>query len=119
VKVFFGSERPSTSSAGIFGLFFSLEDLGVQAGQTVYGYSIFAGDVETSVLEELLNWMGSAYDTETAASNGGLDLVSGGSAFIEKDIDINDLIIVIPEPGTLVLAGILMATAFIGLKRRK
>lgn len=48
------------------------QDLGVAAGATFYGYSLFANDVTQG--DNLVNY--SSFKTDTSAANGGLDLTS-------------------------------------------
>lgn len=94
----------------IHGVNIALSDLGLDAGDTVYGYSLFAADV-TATGNALLDWNDSnnfSTDTGVDDSNGGLDLMA-----------YNGVYVVIPEPGSLVLMGILLGTALLLLKRRK
>ncbi len=66
------------SPQGIKGVFVSFQDLGITAGQTLYGYSLFGEDVTGS--HNLVNYQ-SFPKTET----GGADLVGGGHFFLETN----------------------------------
>lgn len=94
-------------SQNIHGVNISVVDtLGIASGVLIYGYSLFAGDV-TGSGNDLVNWNNASFfPTNTNPANGGLDLMAYHGVYV------------IPEPGTLLLAGILLGTAFIGLKRR-
>lgn len=101
-----GSYRPSTTvnDQSAYGLFFTLEDLGAAVGESIYGYSLFAGDTtwggDTS---NLLDWTNPQFfPTDTPAATGGMDLVSGGSGILRVGLDTTGLII--PEPGSAMLA---------------
>ncbi len=87
------------------GIFFSLDDLGVSLGDTIYGYSLFGGDI--GLTSNLVDWM--TFPTNTSAANGGMDLVSGGIAFTIQGQDTDGFFgtpaSVIPEPSTW-LAGL-------------
>ena len=72
------------NTQGIFGLFFSLESLGVNIGDTIYGVSIFPGDVTSSM--NLLTLSNVPQNTDAGSnSTGGLDFMSGGGFFSFKD----------------------------------
>jgi hypothetical protein len=84
--------RPSADvgSQTIHGTVFTYADLGISAGDTVYGYSLFGGDVNTDD-HELLNPSGFPVDTSSSSNaTGGLDLISSGTT-------------VVPEPFSAVL----------------
>jgi hypothetical protein len=118
-----GEFRPSDTtpdSQNLFGLFFSLEALGVTVGDTVYGYAIMAGDTVVSDLNALLDWTDpNVYPTNTTSTHGGLDLVSGGSAFIRDGLDTDGLFTAIPEPSVFALVAALGAFGLVMVRRRR
>ncbi|NBC16195.1 MAG: T9SS type A sorting domain-containing protein [Bacteroidetes bacterium] len=72
--------HPSAEVTGqdICGVYVSLQDLGVLAGETFFGYSLFGGDVNTT--DHTLTDP-STFPTSTSNSDGGLDLIAGGDIF--------------------------------------
>ena len=71
--------RNTVTGQTLRGMFFSLEDLEVSAGDTVYGYSLVSSDEGTACLNN-------SDDTSCDTSAGsGLDLVAGGSFFETAD----------------------------------
>lgn len=83
--------RPShaTGSQPIDGVFISLTDLGISAGQTVYGYALFPNDVPTgSDSNDLVNLVGFPTDTSGASGEGGLDLMAGGGVYLTESLQI-------------------------------
>lgn len=72
------------SSEVIQGMVVSLSDLGVSAGQIIYGYSIFAADTDENNMGVDLTDI-STFPTNTASSDSGLDLVAGLSAAVSDD----------------------------------
>ncbi|RME96051.1 MAG: hypothetical protein D6766_01665 [Verrucomicrobia bacterium] len=99
-----GHYAPSADPDGqhVRGLFFSLADLGVSGGQTVYGYSLFGYDVtDGGNPANLLDWTQTGHFPQTTSSSsgyGGLDLVSGGFGFIEQSINPQEVLVPVPEP---------------------
>ncbi|MEM1042529.1 MAG: SdrD B-like domain-containing protein [Bacteroidota bacterium] len=61
------------------GVFVSLADLGVAAGQTIYGYSLFGEDTPPSA--DLVD-----YASFPKTEDGGADLVGGGQFFVATNI---------------------------------
>lgn len=68
---------------GIGGVFVSYADLGLTAGQTVYGYSIVGNDFPVSgVGSDLVNWSNTTFfPTNTVADDGGLDMIAVSGIF--------------------------------------
>ena len=64
------------------GVAVSFTELGIAANQIVYGYSIFASDVDDA-LHDLTDI--STFPTNTLASNSGIDLVAGVTAAVSSD----------------------------------
>ncbi|AXJ02353.1 LruC domain-containing protein [Cyclonatronum proteinivorum] len=60
------------------GILFTFEILGLSPGQTIYGYSITAGDAPANSAD----WFDvSTFPTNTNATDGGLDIAAGGAYF--------------------------------------
>ena len=87
------------SSQNIHGVFISFADLGIANNETIYGLSIFPGDVNSSM--DLVGLTNVPTNT-TASSNaaGGLDLMGGGGFFSSVDLNITDLSVNISTPAT-------------------
>ncbi|MCH8569103.1 MAG: LruC domain-containing protein [Balneolales bacterium] len=65
------------------GILFTFAQLGVSAGDRIYGYSLTAGDSPTNTA----NWLDvSTFPTDTNAAFGGLDLVAGGAFFSSNPV---------------------------------
>lgn len=64
------------------GVAVSFDDLSIASGQVVYGYSIFASDVDPNV-HDLTDI--TTFPNTTLASNSGLDLVAGITAAVSSD----------------------------------
>jgi uncharacterized repeat protein (TIGR01451 family) len=78
--------RPShvVGSQTISGVYVSATDLGVVAGDIIYGYALFAGDVPlTTPSANLVSLAGAAFPLTTSGSSGsgGLDLIAGGGIY--------------------------------------
>ncbi len=78
IGTYFGSQ----TSQVVQGVAVSFTDLGVAANEVVYGYSIFASDVDASThtLTDI-----STFPTDTKASDSGLDLIAGVTAAVSAD----------------------------------
>ncbi|WP_448600100.1 cadherin-like domain-containing protein [Thermoleptolyngbya sp.] len=63
----------------IGGVFLSYSALGISAGQTFFGYSVFPNDVGT----DLVGLSDVSLTTSSASGQGGLDLVAGGGIFVK------------------------------------
>lgn len=95
------------TNQGVAGVFISFADLGIAQGTTVYGYSLMATDVNTT-LAGLVDWTNtSAYLTNTSDTIGSIDLLSlNGRRFV-------------PEPATYGAMLIAAVAAAIGWRRRQ
>lgn len=79
--------RPSaqTTNQNISGIYFSLSSLGVNAGETIYGYALFADDIDSSY--NLVNYNSFPTTTsEASTGGGGLDLMAGGGIFTQNGL---------------------------------
>ncbi|WP_286755031.1 T9SS type A sorting domain-containing protein [Roseivirga sp. UBA838] len=70
------------TSQTVQGVAVSFTELGIAPNQVVYGYSIFASDVDDAV-HDLTDI--STFPTNTTAANSGLDLVAGVTAAVSSD----------------------------------
>lgn len=98
-------------SQNVFGIFVTMADLGISADQHFYGYSLFAGDLTTNIINNsLLDW--TSYSTSTGYGDGagGLDLLAGGSIMYTGDNPF------VPEPATMAM--IAAGFACLAAKRR-
>lgn len=70
------------------GILFTFQTLGLSAGQTIYGYSLTAGDAPANSA----NWFDvDAFPKDTGVTEGGLDLIAGGAFFSANPvIEAND-----------------------------
>lgn len=96
-------------SQDIYGINIGVNDsagLNIANGTDIFGYSIFAADV-TATGTDLTQWDNSSFFPTDTSTDSGLDLMAYHGIYV------------VPEPGAIVLAGILLVTAFFGLKRRK
>ncbi|WP_205371170.1 cadherin-like domain-containing protein [Thermoleptolyngbya sp. PKUAC-SCTB121] len=77
-----GNPRFSSNigSQNIKGVFLSYSALGIGAGQTFFGYSVFPNDVGT----DLVNLTDAVLNSSSASGQGGLDLVAGGGIFVKS-----------------------------------
>lgn len=105
------SGTPGEHDLFLVGLLIRFTDLGLNVGDTIYGYSLMAGDVSASHGSDLVNWTnGSVYRTDTDASTWGNADFAGFGAQIARPV---------PEP-PLFGAGLLaIGTAWIVAKRRR
>jgi VCBS repeat-containing protein len=71
-------------SQNIKGVFISIASLGITANQTVYGYAVFPGDINSS--HNLVGLSNFPQNTSGASGQGGLDLISSGGLFIPKNV---------------------------------
>jgi hypothetical protein len=84
------ADSETATAQGIGGAFISFANLGIANNTTIYGYSIFAGDV-TNTVANLADWTNATYyPTVTTDTSGGIDLV-GFNGRISRPV---------PEPGT-------------------
>lgn len=74
----------SQSAQTVQGVAVSFQELGISAGQIVYGYSLFASDTNEANSGIDLTDI-NTFPTNTLASNSGIDLVAGVSAAVSSD----------------------------------
>ncbi|MGB2087058.1 MAG: T9SS type A sorting domain-containing protein [Psychroflexus salarius] len=80
-------ESATVGSQTIEGSLFTFGDLGLTAGQTIYGYVLFANDVTATTNAEINDFTNATiYPRNTNSTNGGADLIAGGSVFVEAFI---------------------------------
>lgn len=79
----------NSTSLNLFGTAVSFSDLGVSAGDIIYGYSLFAYDVEsgTHVLTDI-----TTFPTNSPSLVSGLDLVAGISAAVASDENLTNAV---------------------------
>lgn len=103
-----------SSDLSIVGILIRFTDLGLTAGQTIYGFSLMAGDVTASSGSQLVNWNNTTvYPTTTnAGSNPNADYgnvdFAGFGAQISRPV---------PEPATY--GAILLSVLGVGLTIRR
>ncbi|MBE9039810.1 DUF4347 domain-containing protein [Oscillatoriales cyanobacterium LEGE 11467] len=94
-------EKESSPGQFIIGTFLTYDELGINASETFYGYSIFPSTITddgsdgTLTSNDLVNLTNFATTTTNTGSQGGLDLIGGGGFFIvdeppEIDLDESD-----------------------------
>jgi Ca2+-binding RTX toxin-like protein len=72
------------------GVYVSYTDLRVVAGETFFGYSLFANDVN-GTREQLVDFTNAAvFPTNTNEADGGLDLIAGGVVYSKVLVSISD-----------------------------
>lgn len=74
----------SQTAQTVQGVAVSFQELGISAGQVVYGYSLFASDTNEANSGIDLTDI-NTFPTNTLASNSGIDLVAGVSAAVSSD----------------------------------
>lgn len=75
----------NTQSRG--GVFVSLQDLGIAAGQTIYGYSLFSSDLPLSATPtNLVDYTNSTYFPTNTGNPGGIDLLAITGIFFETTV---------------------------------
>ncbi len=100
----------------IAGVTLNLGDFGLASGTTIYGYSLFAGDVtDGGNINNLVNYNNTTYfpsntnDNSSGGDNGGLDPVAvNGVLFNEHAL---------PEPSTYGLCFGALGLAWVALRR--
>lgn len=102
-----------TGAQGIGGIVFSMADLGITNGTTIYGYSLFGFDTtDAGNSANLINWNNTTYypaNTTGATGTGGIDLATlNGINFS-----------IVPEPSTYALWGIVLMGAAAALHQRR
>jgi hypothetical protein len=69
-------------SQSVKAIFIKFSDLGITAGQNVYGYALMANDVTATTSAQLLNYTSNTYFPQTTTTaNGGMDLSSAPGIF--------------------------------------
>ena len=74
----------SLGSQKINGIFVSIASLEVDSGNTIYGYALFPGDINSS--SDLVGLSDFPGNTSAASGQGGLDLISSGGLFIPNNV---------------------------------
>ncbi|MGV2829302.1 Ig-like domain-containing protein [Myxosarcina sp. GI1(2024)] len=69
-------------SQNLKGVFVSISALGITAEQTIYGYSVFPGDIDSD--NDLVGLSDFPLNTSSQSNHGGLDLISSGGLFVPK-----------------------------------
>lgn len=103
------SGTPNSNDLYLVGILIRFTDLGLSVGQTIYGYSLMAGDVTAASGSDLVNWNNtSVYQTDTdGATWGNMDFMGFG-AQISKPV---------PEPSTYGALFIGVGLAFFSFRR--
>ncbi len=109
----------TSNDQGPGGVIFELDDFGVSAGTTIYGYSLFGYDVSTGGNpNNLIDWTNATYfPTNTPEGNntaGGFDF-SGVNGIFFQDV----AFAVVPEPSAFGLGGIAVITLALFRRRRR
>lgn len=81
--------RPShtVNNQPIDGVFLSVSDFGIPAGQTIFGYALFPNDTPNgSSSNDLVNLTNFPTTTSGASGQGGLDLLAGGGIYIADSL---------------------------------
>ena len=74
----------TVNGQSIHGIFVSIGSLGIDSGETIYGYALFPGDVNSS--NDLVGMSDFSGNTGAGHGAGGLDLVSSGGLFIADGV---------------------------------
>ncbi|MCF8219336.1 MAG: T9SS type A sorting domain-containing protein [Bacteroidales bacterium] len=78
------------SKQTIHGVFITYAQLGINSNETMYGVSIFPGDVDNTM--DLIDLSDVPNDTPTGSGGpGGLDMMGGGGYFGSEDVLVSDL----------------------------
>ena len=75
------SRTTKIGNQNIKGIFVSIASLGITSGQTIYGYSVFPYDINTTDLVDFSNF---PTDTASGSGEGGIDLISSGGLFVPE-----------------------------------
>jgi hypothetical protein len=103
------SGTPNSSDLYLVGTLIRFTDLGLNVGDTIYGYSLMAGDVTASSSTDLVNWNNSSvYRTNTDPTTWGNMDFMGFGAQISRPV---------PEPSTYGALLLGAGLAFFGLRR--
>jgi len=83
----YNTGTPGSNDLYLVGILIRFTDLGLSVGQTIYGYSLMAGDVTASSGSDLVNWNNtSVYATNTDASTWGNADFAGFGAQIARPV---------------------------------
>lgn len=74
----------SLNKQKINGIFVSIASLGIDSGETVYGYALFPGDITSA--NDLTGLSDFPGDTSSDSGKGGLDLISSGGLFTPQGV---------------------------------
>lgn len=105
------SGTPGEHDLFLVGILIRFTDLGLNVGDTIYGYSLMAGDVSASRGSDLVNWNnGWVYDTDTEAGDWGNADFAGLGARIARPV---------PEPRTYGAVLLAVASLWLFAQRRR
>lgn len=115
--------------------FITLRDLGLNVGESFYGYSLFGGDVDPGIsfasdptaYSDLLKDVTdqTVFPQNTGSANGGLDLVSGGLFFDSEGVPTTGFVTPTPIPPAVIpfhsdfLPGLLIVTVWFARRLKK
>lgn len=105
------SNTASAGSLQLVGILISFADLGISAGQTIYGYSLMAGDVNPGAsAANLVNWTSNTYyPTNTdPTGTGNMDFMGFGAQISRP----------VPEPSTYGAIFLGLTSAAFAVRRR-
>ncbi|MBI2514292.1 MAG: PEP-CTERM sorting domain-containing protein [Opitutae bacterium] len=103
------SGTPNSSDLYLVGILIRFTDLGLNVGDTIYGYSLMAGDVTASTSSDLVNWNNSSvYLTNTDPTTWGNMDFMGFGAQISRPV---------PEPSTYGALLLGAGLALFGIRR--
>jgi hypothetical protein len=94
----------------LVGILIRMADLGLSPGQTIYGYSLMAGDVTATTGTQLVNWNNATYyPTNTdSAGYGNMDFMGFGAQVSRP----------VPEPSTYGAIFIAVSIGFVFIRRK-
>jgi len=103
------SGTANSSDLYLVGILIRFTDLGLSVGQTIYGYSLMAGDVTATKASDLVNWNNSSvYLTNTDPNSWGNMDFMGFGAQISRPV---------PEPSTYGALLLGVGLVFFGVRR--
>lgn len=76
-------KETASVNQNIHGIFVSIASLGIDSGETIYGYALFPGDINSS--SDLVGLSDFPLDTDSGHGAGGIDLISSGGLFTPDD----------------------------------
>lgn len=103
------SGTPGASDLYLVGILIPLADLGLSVGQTIYGYSLFAGDVSFTSTSQMNNWNNASYYPTNTPSDtwGNMDFMGFGAQVARP----------VPEPSTYGALLLAAGLAAFGVRR--